>query len=155
MDVTWIVSANAGRARIFSQTNSSAALEEINGMVNSDIHLRTAETEADKIGPLAAAKSAHNVGGARPASGYEPNQTPDEHQTELFARDVADFLMQGHQEGRFQRLALVASPQFLGVLRKLLDPQLEPLVNLEINKDYTQFNPRQLHEHIQAHAAKG
>lgn len=123
-------------------------------MVNDAVRLRTAETESDKIGPMAATKSAHNVGAALPNSGYEPNQTPTEHQTELFARSVADFLLQGQQENRFTRLTLVASPQFLGILRKLLDPNVESLVNLEINKDYTQSNPRQMLEQIQAHEAK-
>lgn len=154
MNTTWVVSANAGRARFFSQTQAGGPLDEINDMVNPDVHLRTAETESDKIGPLAAGKSAHNVGAALPNSGYEPNQTPDEHQTELFARSVASYLQQNHQAGRFKQLALVASPQFLGILRKLLDPNLMSLVNLEINKDYTQFSATQLQEQIQVHAAK-
>lgn len=155
MDATWIVSANAGRARFFSQADSSAPLEEVNDMVNTDARLRTEDTEPDKIGPLAAAKSPHGVGAARPASGYQPNQTPEEHQSELFARNIASFLLQSHQDGRFQQLVLVATPQFLGVLRKLLDPNLEPMVSLEINKDYTQLSAAQLREQIQAHKAKG
>lgn len=154
MNANWIVSANASRARFFSQMHPSESLEEINDMVNEAARLRTEETEADRIGLLAASKSQHNVGAARPGSGYEPNQTPDEHQTELFARSVAGFLLQGHQEGRFQQLSLIASPQFLGVLRKLLDPKLESLVSLEINKDYTHFSAAQLHEQLQAHKAK-
>jgi protein required for attachment to host cells len=155
MGATWIVSANAGRARFFSQANSSAPLEEVNDIFNADVHLRTTETESDRLGLLAAAKSQHNVGAARPGSGYEPNQTPDEHQTELFARDVASFLQQGHQEGRFSNLSLVVSPEFLGLLRKLLDPKVASAVKLEINKDYTQFSAKQLRDQIQAHEAKG
>lgn len=154
MAATWIVSANAGRARIFSHENGSEPLQEINDMANPAVRLRTAETEPDKIGPMAAGKSAHNVGASLPTSGYEPNQTPTEHQTELFARTIADFLLQGQQEDRFKQLTLVASPQFLGILRKLLDPNVESLVNLEINKDYTQSSARQMLEQIQAHEAK-
>jgi protein required for attachment to host cells len=154
MDASWIVAANAGRARFFSQATSAAPLEEIEGMINSDVRLRVSETEPDQTGQLAASKSRHNVGAATQPSGYEPNQLPSEHQTELFARDVASFLLQGHQEGRFQRLTLAASPQFLGILRKLLDPKLESVVKTEINKDYTHFNARQLIEQIEAHAAK-
>jgi protein required for attachment to host cells len=43
----------------------------------------------------------------------------------------------------------VASPEFLGVLRKLLDPQLESAVRLEINKDYTQLGTKQIQEHVE------
>lgn len=154
MHTTWIVSANAGRARIFSQTQANAPLEEINDMVNADVHLRTAETESDRIGQRSASKSQHSVGAPTQPSGYEPNQTPSEHQTELFARSIAEFLQQGHQQGKFQQLALVASPEFLGTLRKLLDANLESSVSLELNKDYTQSSAEQLREHIQAQTAK-
>jgi protein required for attachment to host cells len=154
MDANWILSANGSRARFFSQTQMSEPLEEINDMVNEALRLRTAETESDKIGPTAATKSSHNTGAPVPNKAYEPNQTPDEHQMELFARDVAEYLKKAHQEGRFQQLSLVASPQFLGILRKLIGPNLESLVKVEINKDYTQASPEQLREQIQAQKDK-
>jgi protein required for attachment to host cells len=151
MGATWIVSANASRARFFSQANLTGPLQEVNDMINDEARLRASESESDRLGLLAASKSKHNVGAARPGSGYEPNQTPDERQTELFARDVASFLLHSHQEGSFQHLSLIASPQFLGVLRKLIDPRLESIVRLELNKDYTQLSAEQLREQIQQH----
>ena len=57
MDTTWIVTANAGRARFFSQAAPSASLEEVEDMINSGARLRTSESESDKIGPTAAGKS--------------------------------------------------------------------------------------------------
>jgi protein required for attachment to host cells len=45
----------------------------------------------------------------------------------------------------------VASPQFLGILRQQLDPNLASAVSLELNKDYTQASPAELQEHIRAH----
>lgn len=150
MNATRIVSANAGRARFFSQAQASEDFEEINDMVNDAARLRTADTESDKIGPTSAGKSMHNVGGATPNKLYEPAQTPDEHAAELFARDIAGFLAQAHREGQFQHLSLVASPQFLGVLRKLLDPSLKSAVSLEIDKDYTQFSAAQLRQQLRA-----
>jgi protein required for attachment to host cells len=155
MDSTWIVTANAGRARIFSEEETGAPLEEINDMVNTAARLRTVETETDQLGQRSASKSRHNVGAATQPSGYEPNQSPAEHQTELFARSVAAFLLQSHQAGRFRQLVLIASPEFLGQLRKLLDQKVHAAVTLEINKDYTHFNARQLREHVEAQAAKG
>lgn len=155
MQSTWIVSANASRARFFSQEQASDTLEEINDMVNEAARLRRSETESDKLGPTAASKSIHNVGGATPNKLYEPATTPDVHQAELFARDIASYLLQGYQEGRFQQLSLVVSPQFLGMLRKLIDPNLESVVKLEINKDYTQFNAKELLEHVKTYQQKG
>jgi protein required for attachment to host cells len=154
MNATWIVSANAAQARFFSQEDSGASLEEIEDMVNPAVRLPTAETEDDRIGQRSASKSRHSVGAPTQPSGYEPNQTPDEHQTELFARAVADYLLQGQQQGRFRELSLVASPEFLGVLRKQLDPNVASAVNLEINKDYTQCQAPQLREQIQTYKDK-
>jgi protein required for attachment to host cells len=153
MDATWIVSANASRARIFSQAASSANLEEVEDMINSGARLRTAESESDRIGPTSAPKSMHNGGGATPNKAYEPHQTPVEHQTELFARNIAEFLLKGQQQGRYSKLCVVASPQFLGVLRQQLNANVVSAVSLEINKDYTQASPAELQAHIKTHQA--
>lgn len=155
MDATWIVSANASRARFFSQASSSEPLQEIEDMVNAGARLRTSESESDKLSPVASGRSSqHNGAATGPGSAYEPQQTPVEHQTELFARNVATFLLQGQQQGRFRHLCLVASPEFLGVLRKLLDPRLASAASVEINKDYTHFSGEQLREQIKAHQAR-
>jgi protein required for attachment to host cells len=148
MHANWIVSANASRARIFAQDEATDPLEEINDMVNEAARMRRLDLESDKYGPTAAGKSTHNVGAATPNKTYEPAQTPDAHQAELFARDIAGYLLQAYQQGKFQNLSLVVSPQFLGMLRKLLDPRLESAVSLEINKDYTQFSARQLLDQV-------
>jgi protein required for attachment to host cells len=154
MDGAWIVSANSGRAQIFSQGKPSEPLKEVHDMANPAVRLRTADTEPDKIAPTSATKSSHNVGAATPNKTYQPNQMPDERAAEEFARDIARFLLKGRQEGAFGKLVLVASPEFLGVLRKQLDPQLELATSLEINKDYTQMNATQLREQILAHMGK-
>lgn len=150
MDATCILAANAGRARFFLRQRANARPEEINDMVNAQARLRTAETETDSLGQRAASKSIHSVGQPTQPSGYQPNQSPAEHQTELFARDVAEELLRLQSQGRFGKLILIASPEFLGVLRKLLDPKLLAAVSLEINKDYTQANADKLAEHIEA-----
>lgn len=149
MDETWIVAANAGRARIFAQEKKGAPLREIGDMVNPSAHLRTSETEHERIGPLSAGKSAHNTGGALPNKNYEAPQTPEEQSNESFARSVCAFLLQAWQEKKFARFGLAASPQFLGLLRQLIDPQLKPLSSFEFNKDYTQSNARELQEQIE------
>lgn len=153
MDTTWIVTANASRARFFSQAAPSASLEEVEDMVNSGARLRTSESETDNIGPTAGGKSTHNVGNATPNKAFEPHQTPVEHQTELFARNVAEFLLKGQQQGRFGQLCIVASPQFLGILRQQLNSNVASAVSLEINKDYTQTSMAELQEHIRTHRA--
>jgi protein required for attachment to host cells len=148
MGISWIVTANAGRARFFSQEARATPLAEINDMINPEVHLSTANTESDRIGQRAASKSKHSVGAPTQPSGYQPNQLPAEHHTELFARNIASFLLQSYHKGLFQQLTLVASPEFLGILRKLLDSNLVSIITQEINKDYTQLNAKELREHL-------
>lgn len=154
MNATWIVTANAGRARFFAEPAPTEDLQEIEDMVNDGARLKTSESQTDRMGPTSAGQSMHNTGGALPNKTYEPAQTPVQRATEIFAKDVANYLLKGHQEGRYRKIALVASPQFLGILRQQLDPQLKHLVSVEINKDYTELSPEQLHEHVQAEKGK-
>lgn len=156
MSATWIVSANASRARIFAQEDAASGLQEVEDMVNDAARLRMTEmeSETDKYGPTAGTKSMHNTGGAVPNKQYEPDTTPDKHQAELFARDLTKFLRDAHREGRFDQLALVISPKFLGAVRQLLDQELGSAVKLEINKDYTHFDGQQLLDQLRQHGMK-
>jgi protein required for attachment to host cells len=166
MPTTWIITANAGRARFFAEKDPAEPLQELEDMVNNGARLRTQESETDRLGPTSAGKSSHNIGGTQgvaaahnagagaPNKQYEPNQTPVEHATELFAKDISQFLMKSHQEGLFDQIVLSASPQFLGTLRMNFDPHLKQLIKTEINKDYTSVASNQLREQLQAQQAK-
>jgi protein required for attachment to host cells len=146
MSNSWIVSANAGRVRFFSKAYERAPYQEVADFINESAHLRTTDTESDELGRLSSAGGGRN--GTMPDSGYQPNQSPAEHQTELFARSVAESLLQAYDEGQFKQVTLVASPEFLGMLRKQLDPRIKAKVVEEINKDYTQLNAAQLRQQI-------
>ena len=169
MQTTWILSANAGRARIFSESSPNGPLVEVEDMLNSSMRLRMLETISDKIDPKAATSSAHGIGGTHgpgqahnakagaPNKDYQPAHTPDQHQAEQFARDISRYLLTAHQQGRFQQLFVAASPEFLGTLRACLDPQIVALATQELNKDYTQLDARELqqrlHEQLRAQHA--
>lgn len=166
MPTTWILSANAGRARFFAESDPTQPLQELEDMVSPAAQLRTEDTETDKLSPTAASNSRHAIGGnegagmahnakaGAPNKLYQPAQTPDQHAADLFAKDVATYLLKAHNEGRYQQLMISASPDFLGVLRTKLDPQVQKLVTSEFNKDYTHSNAQQLREQLHAHQAK-
>lgn len=154
MNATWIVSANAGRAKFFAQTGRTDPLQEVNELTNNAVHLRTADTESDTLGQMGAPKGHHRGSNSTsgPGSDYEPEQTPAEHQTEVFARSVAGALLKAHQEGRYKHLFLVAAPEFLGVLRRVMNSNLQPLIVAEINKDYTRLSPSDLNARVRDHS---
>lgn len=165
MQTTWIVAANAGRARFFSESAPTDPLQEIEDMVNSAVRLRVMEKEPDKLGPMAATSSSHNIGGNQgpgfapnasagaPNKAYQPAHTPAAQEAEQFARDISNYLLKAHQEGRFQHLVVSASPEFLGALRSFMDPNIKSLIKREFNKDYTHANGQQLREKLQAQQA--
>ncbi len=153
MAVTWIVAANAGHARIFTQEKAGAPLAEVEGLKHAATRLRTSDTETDELGQQLGTKAPGGTS-SMPGSGYEPHQTPAEHQSELFAREVAATLTKGQQGGRYTQLVLMASPEFLGLLRKLISPQVHGAVRLEIAKDYTQLDPKALRDRLAEHEAK-
>jgi len=97
IDATWIVRANASRARFFAEPAPAEKLQEIDDMVNDAARLKTAESETDRMGPTSVAQSIHNTGGALPNKTYEPAQMPAQHATDLFAKEVARFLLKAHQ----------------------------------------------------------
>lgn len=166
MPTAWIISANAGRARFFSESDPAEPLQEIEDMVNSAVRLRVLESESDKLGPTAATNSGHNIGGTQgvgyahnakvgaPNKAYQPAHTPAEQEAEQFAKDISRYLMEAHQNGRFDQLVVSASPQLLGALRSFLDPHIKPLIKSEVNKDYTHFNAQQLREQRHAQQEK-
>lgn len=151
MQTTWIVTANNGRARIYAQKDQNSALMEVEDMVNPSQRGRVSDIDTDQLGQLAASKSIKSVGAATQPSGYEPNQTPLEHQAELFGRSVAEYLQQAHAQNRFQNLIIAAGPEFLGLLRKLLDKQVVGAISQELNKDYTNVSQHDLLAQLKQH----
>lgn len=149
MPATWIVSANASRARFFAQARAADPLDEVSDMVNEASRMRQRDLETDSpVGDRAASKSSHSTAAPTTPSTYEPRQGAKEHETELFARQVAEYLVKAHNEGRFEELCLVASPEFLGMLRKLVEPKLHAALRLSINRDYTHSSARELQQHL-------
>jgi len=151
MQTTWIVTANNGRARIYAQKDQNSALMEVEDMVNPSQRGRVSDIDTDQLGQLAASKSMKSVGAATQPSGYEPNQTPLEHQAELFGRSVAEYLQQAYAQNRFQNLIIAAGPEFLGLLRKLLDKQVAGAISQELNKDYTNVSQHDLLAQLKQH----
>lgn len=166
MPTTWIIAANAGRARIFADTDSAKSLQEVEDLVNPAAQQRVLDIVTDKMSPRAAGSSGHSIGGGQgggfehaaqagsPGSDYQPAVTPSEHEAQKFSKDVAAYLLQAHQKSQFQHLIVSASPEFLGLLRTAIDPQVKALITRELNKDYTHSSGHELRGQLAAHLDK-
>ena len=123
---TRIIVADNARARIFTSHSVISRLEEVEGFVHPEARLSNSELIGDSAG-----KSVDQHGSLEPAT----SATDQEEQN--FARLLGKHLKALHNEQHFEQLILIASPRFLGLLRKALPGPLDQLVTLTIDKDLT------------------
>jgi protein required for attachment to host cells len=148
---TWIVAANAGGAKFFSQAGLREVPQEIAELQHPEGRAHEIDLETDVLGERSPARKRDGTGMPRVESTYQPYQTPRQHENERFARQVAAYLKKAHDEGRFTQLVLMASPEFLALLRKVLDHHVVAAVRVELHKDYTKLKPTELREQVEAH----
>jgi protein required for attachment to host cells len=58
------------------------------------------------------------------------------------------YLEKAHQQGKFGELCIVAAPEFLGEIRGVMNKSLHGTVKLEIDKDYSHADARELGERL-------
>jgi protein required for attachment to host cells len=141
MPTTWIIAADASRARIL-QVADPEQLVEIEDFLNPDGRLSERELVTDAEPRLHGSTGQHSAREATSAV---------EHSVELFAKRIGNYLDKARNDHRYDRLLLVAPPRLLGQIRKELGKEVEKLVVDEIDKDLSWFNARE----IERYFAKG
>ena len=137
MTTTWIIAADASRARILQVTDRAQQLEEVEDLLNPEGRVHDRELISDAHPRL----SSHSGGG--PGSDREETSAA-EHATELFAKRVGNYLESARTAHRYDRLHLIAPPRFLGQLRKELGKEVQKLVAEELPKDLSWLNARDI-----------
>ncbi|HYX65780.1 MAG TPA: host attachment protein [Burkholderiales bacterium] len=135
MATTWIVAADASRARILQVMDREQRLSEIEDLYNPAGRLNEREMTSD------AEPRFH--GSAGPGSDREAKGAV-EHEVEMFAKRLGDYLDKARTSHRYDRLHLIAPPKFLGQLRKELDKEVGKLVAEELPKDLSWLDAREL-----------
>jgi protein required for attachment to host cells len=140
MPTTWIVAADASRARIL-QVADRERLVEVDNLVNPEGRLHNRELTTDANPRL------HGPGGL--SAREEPKAV--EHTVEMFSKRIGDYLEKARTDRRYERLVVVAAPKMLGQLRQEFGKEVEKLVLDEVPKDLSWFNARE----IERYFAKG
>ena len=138
----WILVADESVARIFASHGDNAPLEVIEEITDAAAHADRADLRRDAYGRRGQAAvqgdaghpGAHQVGPSTVTSSAGEDELHQEAQ--LFARRVADYLDDARNKQRFDELALIAAPRFLGLLRKTLPPSVTDVITREIDKDF-------------------
>ncbi len=141
MSTTWILTANGGKARIFSAESPTSPLAEIATITHPESRLRARELASDRPG-----RAFDTAGVGRHAMS---SQVDAKEQEQIrFAREIVDRLEQGRVERDFEHLVVVAAPGFLGHLRATMAEPLHALVAKELAKDYTELTASELRAHL-------
>ncbi len=69
-------------------------------------------------------------------------------EAKIFAREIAEILVERYNSGECDRIYLIVKPPFSGHLRECLHPSLDKIVETEIHKDLTHLRPEEIREYL-------
>ena len=142
MSKHWVVVADQSKARFFTVADPHGALLGVGELEHPEARDREQTLTSDRPG-----RSFDSMGKGRHAMGSTVE--PGKQETIRFAKQVADYVQAAHNEGRCDRVLLVAGPPVLGVLRE----NLETLSGMEtsvLEKNLGQYDALEIRKHLPA-----
>jgi len=140
---TWVVIADAARARVFETRGRGKGLAAVEDMAMEAELAPSRELASDRPG-----RSFESVGSTRHAmEGSDPHRE----QKRQFARRIADAVASRQATKSFDRLVLVAPPVTMGDLRAVLSGKVRAAVTAEVVADLTKTPVSDLPAHLADH----
>lgn len=141
MKSTWILVADSTRARYFTASTPSSALQEF----EDDIHPVSRQHERNMTSDLPG--KARGVGGAG-GHAYEEPTDPKEYEANEFAKEIARHLEESLNAGKYGQLLIVAAPSFLGELRSQISERVRKLICFELDKNLATHDAEDIRKHL-------
>ncbi len=141
---TWILVADAGRAKLYSAELRADKWSLIKEFEHPEG--RQTSSEISPSSPPGSSEQSQGHGARHTA--YEPRTTPKKAETDRFAQHLADHLEKATASREFDALVLVAPPRFLGMLRGALGQQAAKQLRTSVDKDLSMFSVEALREHL-------
>lgn len=137
MSVTWIMVANASQAKLFANHGPRKGLELVKELLHPQSRLKTSSLVSDRSG-------------SGPGHGtFQQATDPQHHEAEIFAQEIGQALEAGRVRNAYDRLILVASKPFMGLINQRLPGQVRQKLSQSIDKDYTRLPARDLVDHLE------
>lgn len=144
-----VVVADQSEARFYDLDTQGAGMRLVGRVTDAAAHLHDRDMVSDKPGrvfdhaPLQPGRRGavghHGTGGER---------SPRKHEAQVFARGIVSGLEEGRLAGDFDGLVLVASPEFLGMLREVLPKNLERLIVAQVHKNLVHHPDAAIKDHL-------
>jgi protein required for attachment to host cells len=141
---TWVLIADAARARVFETRGRGTGLTAVEDMALDAELAPSREIGSDRPG-----RSFESVGSARHA--MESPSDPHREQKRQFARRIADALETRQAAKGFDRLVVVAPAVTMGDLRAALPDKVKAAVSAEVVADLTNTPVSELPAHLAEH----
>jgi protein required for attachment to host cells len=142
MERTWILAADSSRARIFETLESGHTIREIEDFINPEGRASNRELTSDAEGRY------YGQGQQYRAHSTSPRVDAVEHEAELFAKTIGEYLDKARTEHRYEKVHIIAPPKFLGLLRKKVGDEVRKLVTDETAKDISSLDSKEIEAHI-------
>jgi len=139
---TWIVLADAASAKVYEPQASRRDWKLIAELAHPESRAKESELGTDKPGRVR-----QSTTGSRAA--MEPPTPRKEVEIEKFAREIAKALDDALVRKAYDRLVLVAPPEFVGILRKLLSERVERCIATTVEKDYLHLDLPEARERLE------
>ncbi len=139
MSITWIMVANASQAKLFANHGPKKGLQFIKELVHPESREKTSNLVSDRSG-------SHTGTGH---GAFVQATDPKHHEAERFAQEITRELDDGRINKAYDRLILVASAPFVGLVNSRLPELVRSKLSEIIDKDYTRLPVKDLAGHLE------
>lgn len=144
MHALWVIIANAGFAKIYEVTGCGREIHEIHHLDNAIGHENHAIHFSDRPG-----RTHNRFGAGRHALQDQNIHANEQH---IFIESIEKILKEGKEAKKYDQLAVVAPPAFLGELNKQLCGEIKKLINKEVPKDLPEkMSEKERIEHVRSY----
>ena len=144
-----VVVADRSDAVFYDTDYSNSYLDLVGHMVDDKARLPDRAYNSDRPGRVF--NYANVYGGRRGAVAHHSTNgenTPSNHEAELFARRIMDFLRSAYQQHAYDHILLISEPRFLGFLRQAMPEILKKIMISQLDKDLVHQGEQSIRSHI-------
>lgn len=140
--ITWILVANASAAYLYVNYGPKKGLQKLKEFRH--------DASREKRVALVTDRPGHNHSNGNGRGAYIPATDPKQNEAHNFACRLVRELEQGRTANSYQRLILVVSTPFLGLINSNLGNHVRNLVSDTFEKDYTRASEKNLTRHLES-----
>lgn len=151
MQNSWVLVANGSQARLFNLDGPKKSITLIKEYAHPESRMKTDKLSSDRSGHYMSGGSLGGSGGSQGYGSFQEATDPKTYELERFAMELTKTLDEGRAANKFDKVVLVASPHFLGLLKQNMSEQLGKAVSHTIQKDYTAVNERDMLDQLRSY----